>query len=81
MKNTILLLSLFLGACASSPKIPETVSVPVAVKCVTLDPVPPTYRFIPPYDLVIDVVRDLMGDREASLAYETELRAALKSCK
>lgn len=75
----IILLAALLSGCASMGV--ETVKIPVAVACKAEDPVPPSYRFAPPYDNIFDAVRDLMGDRELSTAYETELKAALKSCK
>ncbi len=66
--------------CASLGQGP-TAQIPIAVACKTEDPVVPTYRFQPPYKTVFEGTRDLMGDREAMLAYEIQLRAALKSCK
>lgn len=65
--------------CASVK--PITADIPIAVACKTPDPEAPTYRFQPPYTTVFEGTRDLMGDREASLAYQIQLRAALKSCK
>ena len=81
MKYLLAIATLALVGCASNPTVPETVQVPVAVKCKTEDPKEPTYRFQPPYENIFDATRDLMGDRELALAYEIELRAALKSCK
>ena len=66
--------------CATTGKGP-TAEIPIAVACKTADPDAPTYRFQPPYKTVFEGTRDLMGDREAALAYEIQLRAALKSCK
>lgn len=80
MKYLVLALAVLATGCASVPDIKE-VKVPIAVPCKTEDPMVPTYRFSPPYDNIFDAVRDLMGDREVSTAYENELRAALKSCK
>jgi hypothetical protein len=68
-----------LGGCATTSS--PTALVPVAVACKTEDPAQPSYRFSPPYDDIFIAVRDLMGDRELAMAYEVELRAALKSCK
>ena len=66
--------------CATTGQGPIA-AIPIAVACKTADPDVPTYRFQPPYKTVFEGTRDLMGDREASLAYEIQLRAALKSCK
>lgn len=85
MKYLVLILAaLALTGCKTMPPAaPElrVVKVPVPVLCQTADPNIPTYRFKPPYNTAFEGVRDLMGDREAALAYEIELRAALKSCK
>lgn len=82
MKHLIALSICFLlAACCTEPRKPETVYVPVATPCKTETPNKPTYRFAPPYNNVFDGVRDLMGDREVSQAYENELNVALKSCK
>ena len=66
--------------CATTGQGP-TAEIPIAVACKTPEPPVPTYRFQPPYKTVFEGTRDLMGDREAMLAYELQLRAALKSCK
>jgi len=82
MKLAILVATVFLSGCATSGvKIPETVNIPIAVPCATPDPAQPTYQYEPPYTSVFDAIRDLLGDRELSTAYEIEQRAALKSCK
>lgn len=80
MKTLIILGAVFLTGCASMGA-PSQVSIPIAVACKTPDPEAPTYRFQPPYTTVFEGTRDLLGDREASLAYEIKLRAALQSCK
>lgn len=72
---------ILLAGCATTATQSPQVSIPVAVPCKTEDPAQPSYRFSPPYDKTFDAVRDLLGDREAALAYENELRIALKSCK
>lgn len=61
--------------------VPKEVLVPVPVLCKTVEPVQPDYRFVTPYENIFDATRDLLGDRVQSLAYEEELRAALRSCK
>lgn len=76
---TWLVLVVLIGTgCATRP---EAVQVPIAVPCKVEEPQQPTYRFTPPYDDVFSVTRDLLGDREVSLGYEEELRAALRACK
>lgn len=79
MKALILLIAVFATGCATTQAPPP--SIPIAVPCKTEEPLQPTYRFSPPYENVFDAVRDLMGDREVAIAYENELRTALKSCK
>jgi hypothetical protein len=71
---------LVLAGCGTTKGL-ESVNIPIAVACKASDPNQPTYRFAPPYTSVFEATRDLLGDREAALAYENELRAALKSCK
>ena len=76
-----LTLSLMLSGCFETvPKQPDPV-VPIAVPCKTETPNAPTYRYRPPYSTVFDAVRDLLGDREVSEAYQKQLETALKSCK
>lgn len=78
MKYLLILAALASGCAHNQPVTP---SIPIPVPCKTPDPLQPTYRYTPPYENVFDATRDLLGDREVSLAYENELRAALKSCK
>lgn len=79
MKNLFLALSVALSGCASLE--PQTVKIPIAVSCNTENPITPSYRYSPPYDTIFEAVRDLLGDKQLSVAYEIELSAALKSCK
>jgi len=81
MKTLIALCAVALMSGCASIKSPGEVDIPIAVACKTPDPEAPTYRFQPPYKTTFEGTRDLMGDREAALAYEIKLRAALKSCK
>jgi hypothetical protein len=84
MNKLLLTLVLTLGGCAGCATTqgpPVEVKIPVPVKCQTEDPTIPTYRFSPPYTTAFEAARDLLGDREVALAYENELRIALKSCK
>lgn len=69
---------LVLGGCST---VPSEILVPVPVKCLTPTPNVPTYRFSPPYTDIFQATRDLLGDREVSLAYEEELRVSLETCK
>jgi hypothetical protein len=80
MKYIILAAALVLSGCAGT-KMPPSIQIPISEPCKTEDPLQPTYRYVPPYENVFDAVRDLLGDRELSTAYEIEQRAALKSCK
>lgn len=77
---TAIMTAALLTGCATQ-KEPETTLVPISVPCETETPNKPTLRFSPPYEDIFEAVRDLLGDRAASEAYEIELEAALKSCK
>lgn len=79
--KTLLIIGAALLSVGCATTEPQIVKVPVPVPCKTEDPVQPQYRFAPPYDNMFDATRDLLGDRELSVAYENELRTALKSCK
>lgn len=81
MKNYLLLICVFSLTGCSTMSGPEIVKVPIAVACKTEEPAKPEYRYSPPYENIFDAVRDLLGDRELSNAYENELSTALKSCK
>jgi hypothetical protein len=80
VKYILLIAAALLTGCAHNQTTPDA-KIPIAVPCKAEDPNQPTYRFSPPYTSVFEATRDLLGDREAALAYENELRAALKSCK
>lgn len=80
MKTIIAMGAIALLAGCSTLK-PITAEIPIAVACKTTTPAPPTYRFQPPYKTVFEGTRDLLGDREAAIAYQIQLEAALKSCK
>lgn len=72
---------LLFSGCASAP-VKEVINVPVPVFCKTPSPDKPALRYSPgSYTQVFPLVRDLKGDREAMIAYQLELEAALKSCK
>lgn len=75
------LVVVFCASCIGCTTVPQTRDVLVTVPCKVEEPPAPEYRFKPPYDNVFVGVRDLLGDRERSLAYEEELRTALRSCR
>ena len=75
----IISLAVFLSACTTAPKTDAL--IPIASPCKVETPAKPDYRYSPPYDSLFDAVRDLLGDRELSIAYETKLEASLKGCK
>lgn len=85
MKHALLLIAVLaaLGGCATDGAVivPPKIEVPVAVPCKTPDPAEPQYQYKPPYTSTFDGTRDLLGDHQQSLAYEIQLKAALKSCR
>lgn len=85
MKYLLILLSLasLSGCFATIPtvQVPKTVEVPVPVLCKTPAPDAPKLHFNPPYGTVFNGTKDLLGDREQMTAYQTQLLAALNSCK
>lgn len=78
-KMISILLCLCLCACATKPV--DTTLVPISVPCKVETPAEPNWVYKPPYSNLFDAVRDLLSDRQNSIAYQTELKAALKSCK
>ena len=82
LRAAFLCTAIFCTACSTVPEVvTKTVDVPVQVLCKTETPAKPDLHFKPPYDDVFTATRDLLGDRQLSSAYETELEAALASCK
>lgn len=71
---------LFAG-CSTAPKVPHEVAIPVSIPCRIELPGAPDYRFQGQYENIFDAVKDLLGDREVSLAYEAQLREAIKACQ
>lgn len=63
--------------------VTQQVEVPIAVACKTETPVEPVFNFasITETNDIYDKTRALLADRALHLGYETELLAALKSCK
>lgn len=80
MKIILIPLLVFLTGCVTVPKNTVT-GIPISVSCKAEEPDRPKFRFNPPYKNIFDATKDLMGDRELSIAYENELRVALESCK
>lgn len=74
----VIIAVILLTGCATTEGV---VQVPIAVACKVETPKEPTFRYAPPYSSLFDAVRDLVGDREVSLAYEEELRKSLKVCQ
>lgn len=82
----VLILALMLSACASSPIIStvvQKVEVPVTIPCKAEEPVKPDFNFdkLAEENDIFDKAKALLADRKLHLGYETELSAALKSCK
>ncbi len=83
MKYVLIAAAIFLAGCDTMPKVPDTVKVPIAVPCPVEVPTPPQYQFgnLKPTDNIWTKVKVLLSDRQLSIAYEEELKAALMSCK
>lgn len=75
--NIVMLCSI--TGCASIPKAPETVYVPVYISCVGNVPTQPD-KAIPRSDSVSEQVRALLIDLERSKAYQAELMAVIDGC-
>lgn len=77
-----ILIALLLTSCVTQPEIKE-VKIPIPVKCTTPTPAEPTYYFdqLTKENTLFEKVRALLADRQLYLAYQTELKAALDSCK
>ena len=70
-------LAWLLGGCATT----ETVKVPVPAPCTVEEPKEPQWYFKPPYGDVFDGTKALLADRVQALAYQEQLRSALKACR
>lgn len=83
MKQCALLLAIFLAGCNHNPVIPGDVNIPIAVPCKVDTPAEPAYQFgnLTEADTIWTKVQVLLSDRQLSIAYETELKAALAACK
>jgi hypothetical protein len=79
----LLAMLIVLAGCQHSPTIPTEVKIPVAVPCTVETPAEPAYQFgnLTPEDTIWTKVQVLLSDRQLSIAYETELKAALAACK
>lgn len=82
-----LFLVISLSGCAFDQPIiktvTQTVEIPVAVPCKADIPPPPALAFktLKPEDSLYDKTRAILSDQKLHQGYETELLAALKSCK
>lgn len=72
----IAILLMVISGCATTQE-----PVPILVPCKVELPQEPSYRFLPPYDDIFTATRDLLGDREVSLAYEATLRDVIRACQ
>jgi hypothetical protein len=78
-KKQLILYMFLIPGCASIPKAPETVYVPVYISCVGNVPKQPD-KAIPRSDSVSEQVRALLIDLERSKAYQAELMAVIDGC-
>jgi hypothetical protein len=89
MQNKLLILGLFifLSGCATKEPTINTViqkvEIPIAVPCKVETPVRPEFNFdkLSVDQDLFEKTRALLADIKLHIAYETELRAALKSCQ
>lgn len=89
MQNKLLILAIVLlaGCATTTPPgintVIQTVEIPVAVPCKAEVPVKPEFNFdkSTPEQDIFDKTKASLADRKLHLGYETELLAALKSCK
>lgn len=86
---SIVVASLFLVGCDTTPKVPviktviQRVEVPIPIPCKADIPELPDFNFdkLTENDTLFDKSKSLLADRQLHLSYEEELLAALKSCK
>lgn len=88
MKNIILFFTIILlGGCATTDPVINTVvqrvEVPIAMPCAAEIPLQPEFNFnkMTIENDIFEKTRAVLADQELHTAYETELLAALKSCK
>lgn len=88
MKNIFICLPLIaLGGCATTEPVIKTVvqrvEVPIAMPCATEIPQQPDFNFpkMTEENNIFEKTRAVLSDVELHNSYETELLAALKSCK
>ena len=78
---------ILLTGCATTPPamqlVTQRVEVPISVPCATATPLAPDYCFkkLTTADDIFNKTKCLLSDRQLSIGYETELTAALQSCK
>lgn len=83
----IICFACLLGGCVTTNPVIQTViqrvEIPISVPCKTETPVAPEFNFdkVTEEQDIFEKVRALLADRILHKAYETELSAALKSCK
>lgn len=85
-KIAFILTLAFVTGCTTVPQIKyETVEVkiPIPVECKTPTPEKPNFFFdkLTQESTIYDKVKAMLADRQLAASYETELLAALKSCK
>lgn len=83
MKALVLVLALALAGCASGPRVPDRVEVPIQVQCkVTVPPEPVWATSTLAKDAgIFDQVKALLSERRQRMAYESKLEAAARSCQ
>ena len=89
MQNKLVILAtvLALGGCGATAPVIQTViqkvEVPIAVPCKAEEPSKPDFNFdkLKEEDNIFDKSKAVLADRKLHQSYETELGAALKSCK
>ncbi len=87
MKFSILIIPVLLVGCATTDPViqvkTQIVEVPIPVACKAEEPKKPEYNFdkLTSSNNIFDKGQALLADRELSKGYETELVAALRSCK
>lgn len=87
LSKYLIALTIFVAGCETPKPIIEyrtqEVKVPVPVVCQTEEPKAPETAFekLTEQDSLYEKVKALLSDRLLYLAYQAELRTALKSCK
>lgn len=76
-------LAAILAGCASPPRVPEQVLVPVPVPCKVEMPKAPAWATasLKPDADIFDQVKAILAERRQRIAYEAQLEAALNACQ